>query len=144
MFFCLFVFPPIAPSADPATLSHITWTRNKKCVWPFIMCLSVAPRGDLIHADLFSCCLICQTRSKDLVTFYRASPRRCLRCSQTRRHAGRADTPAFISLLQSYRRPPASPSPPCPSYKVIEFHGTAAATSDCQTGSAVRSHTNKP
>lgn len=50
------------------------------------MCLSAAPRSDLIPADLFSRCLICQTRSKDLVTFYRDSLRQCLRTGQTLWH----------------------------------------------------------
>lgn len=34
--------------------------------------------------------------------------------------------------LQSCRCPPANWNPACPSYKVIEFHATAAATSDYQ------------
>lgn len=36
------------------------------------------------------------------------------------------------SHLQSCLCPPASHNPACPSYKVIEFHATAAATSDYQ------------
>lgn len=73
------------------------------------MCLSAAPRGDLILADLFSQCLICQTRSKDLVTFYRDSLRQCLCAGQTLRHT-HTHTPAFIS-----RHPVFYP----PSYKAI-------------------------
>ncbi len=109
------------------------------CVCVCVCAYALLPCGDAIQADLFICSLICQTRSNDLVTFYRDSLSHCLHPSQTHgflhtdRHTS-TQTHCLLSPkhLQSCRCPPASQNPACPSYKVNEFHATAAATSDYQ------------
>lgn len=104
--------------------------------WSSAVCVCVCiyawlPCGDSVQADLFICSLICQTRSNTSVPLYQ----NFFSFIQTEISAQtdtQVHTRSLLSTdhLQSCQCPPAGQSPARPPYKINEFHGTAAATSN--------------
>lgn len=124
LIFCSVIFLFLAPKSP-------VWVLVFRCLCVCLCIYAWLPCGDSVQADLFICSLICQTRSNTSVPLYQ----NFFSFIQTEISAQtdtQVHTRSLLSTdhLQSCQCPPAGQSPARPPYKINEFHGTAAATSN--------------